>query len=113
VARKYRKKIGGRSYKNYSDDILEEALNKIANGEISILAASKAYKISYGTLHNKFNGKHVKKCGHPTILFIFIIYILYFIVIVIILFLLPTWLPNKILMELKEMCSFELIGIFV
>lgn len=67
MARKYRKKIGGRSYKNYSDDILEEALNKIANGEISILAASKAYKISYGTLHNKFNGKHVKKCGHPTI----------------------------------------------
>jgi len=67
VARKYRKKIGSRSYKIYSDDILEEALNKTANGEISILAASKAYQISYGTLHNRFNGKHVRKCGHPTI----------------------------------------------
>ncbi|XP_025192477.1 uncharacterized protein LOC112592588, partial [Melanaphis sacchari] len=67
MARKYRKKIGARSYKNYSDEILDEALDKIANGEISILAASKAYKISYGTLHNRFNGKHGNKCGHPTI----------------------------------------------
>ncbi|KAE9543643.1 hypothetical protein AGLY_002039 [Aphis glycines] len=67
MARKYRKKIGARSYKNYSDEILDEALDRIANGEISILAASKAYKIFYGTLHNRFNGKHGNKSGRPTI----------------------------------------------
>lgn len=68
MPRKYRQKIGGRSYKNYTDNILDEALNKIANGELSILAASKAYKTVYGTLHNKLNGRHLMKIGHLKIL---------------------------------------------
>lgn len=68
MARSYRKigKIGSRAYKNYDDVALNEALTKIAEGDLSMLAASKKYKISYGTLYNKFNGKHVNKSGHPT-----------------------------------------------
>lgn len=46
---------------------MNEALNTIANGEISILAASKKFKISYGTLHNHFTSKHANKSGHPTV----------------------------------------------
>jgi len=46
---------------------MEEALTKTVNGEMSILGASKLYKISYGTLHNIYNGKHGAKVGVPSI----------------------------------------------
>jgi len=46
---------------------MDEALIKIANGEISILGASKLYKISYGTLHNRYHGKHANKVGAPSV----------------------------------------------
>jgi hypothetical protein len=44
VARSYRKKIGSRAYKNYDDVALNEALTKIAEGDLSMLAASKNIK---------------------------------------------------------------------
>lgn len=65
MARNPKRKLGSRPYKNYTNEALNEALTKIANGDISILAASKIYKISYGTLHNKYNGKHIKRPGAP------------------------------------------------
>lgn len=68
MGRSYEKKMGGRSYKNYSEESLEEALSKIADGQISIRAASKQYKISFGTLYNKFKGLHTKKPGGQTVL---------------------------------------------
>jgi len=63
VSRKYIKKLGARTYANYSDSSVEEALLKIANGELSVLAASKKYSIPYGTLHNRYHGKHTKGIG--------------------------------------------------
>jgi len=51
VPRKYIKKLGARTYANYSDASVEGALLEIANGELSVLAASKKYSIPYGTLH--------------------------------------------------------------
>jgi hypothetical protein len=67
VPRKYIKKLGARAYANYSDASVEEALLKIANGELSVLAASKKYSIPYGTLHNRYHGKHTKGIGGQTV----------------------------------------------
>lgn len=67
MVRNPKRKAGSRPYKNYDENKLEEALTKIANGEVSILAASKLYKISYGTLHNRYHGKHVNRPGTPTV----------------------------------------------
>jgi len=67
VVRVYKKKIGSRPYADRTDEVVEEALNKVADGELSILKASKIYKIPYGTLHNRFTGKHGKTPGGQTI----------------------------------------------
>jgi len=61
VVRTPKGKLGSRLYKNYANETLNEALTKIANGDMSILAASKMYNISYGTLHNKYNGKQINR----------------------------------------------------
>ncbi|KAF2879615.1 hypothetical protein ILUMI_26554 [Ignelater luminosus] len=52
-----------RSYKNYTDENLEEALRVVAEGETSMKAASQHYKIPFGKLNNKFHGKGAKKPG--------------------------------------------------
>lgn len=61
MGRVYKKKIGAWHYGDRPDSTVEDALNKIVNGEMSILAASKKYKIPYGTLHNRHNGKRGNK----------------------------------------------------
>lgn len=61
MVRAYKKKVGSRPYANRTDEVGEEALQKVADGELSILRTSKIYKIPYGTLYNRFNGKHGKK----------------------------------------------------
>ena len=68
MGRTYKRRPGSRNYKNYSDVNLEEALTKIATGALTIRAASKQYKISYGTLYNKFKGLHKRKPGGQTVL---------------------------------------------
>lgn len=68
MPRKYKPKVGSRTYKKYSDNDLEEALLKITNGELSIKKASETYNISYGTLHNKYHGKHGLNAGGQTVL---------------------------------------------
>ncbi|XP_003241645.2 uncharacterized protein LOC100571097 [Acyrthosiphon pisum] len=67
MVRVYQKEVGNRPYANRRDEVVEEALQKVADGELSILRASKMYNIPYGTLHNRFNGKHGKKPGGQTI----------------------------------------------
>lgn len=54
-----KKKLG----KNYTDEVLEEALTKIGDGDLTIRGASRQYKISFGTLYNKYKGKHIRKPG--------------------------------------------------
>lgn len=46
---------------------MEKALIKIVDDELSILKASKIYKIPYGTLYNRFTGKHGKTPGGQSI----------------------------------------------
>lgn len=67
MGRKYRKKIGGRNYKNYLPEKLEQALSKVAEEGWSISKASKQYQIAYGTLYNKFKGLHGGRHGGQTV----------------------------------------------
>lgn len=64
MVRQYKKTLGTRPYANFSSEVLEEALTKIAENRLSIREASRQYNISFGTLYNRFHGKHVKhvKC---------------------------------------------------
>lgn len=52
MVRTQNKKSGSRAYKYYDENKINEALTKMAIGEISILVASKLYEILYRTLHN-------------------------------------------------------------
>ncbi|KAJ2937286.1 hypothetical protein O0L34_g19527 [Tuta absoluta] len=63
MVRTYKKMPGTRNYRNYSDETLEEALQKITNDELSINAASIQYHIPFGTLYNKFKGQYGKSPG--------------------------------------------------
>ena len=68
MPRTYIQKPGSRSYRNYTTDDLEEAVSKVSENKLSIKQASERYKIPYGTLHNKFHGKHIHKPGGQTVL---------------------------------------------
>ena len=61
MPRKYTRKPGSRSYKNYTSSDLLKAVEDAKRK--SIYAAAKKYNIPYGTLHNKVNGRHDKPNG--------------------------------------------------
>lgn len=67
MARNPKKKLGARQYGNYTVASLNEAILQIAEGEMTILKASKKFNIPYGTLHNKYHGRHSKVPGAPTV----------------------------------------------
>ena len=65
MVKKYKRQLGSRKYKDYSEDAIKEAIQKVKNEEMLMNAASKTYKIPIGTLSNKLRGLHEKKVGHP------------------------------------------------
>lgn len=67
MVRHYQKKVGGRTYRNYTDATIEEALQKIVDEQWSIRRAADTYKISFGTLYNRYNGLHIRSVGRPTL----------------------------------------------
>lgn len=67
MVRKYKKTLGSRSYANFSEDALKQALNAIQNG-MSERTAASTFKISRGTLQNKRKGLHKNKFGGQTAL---------------------------------------------
>jgi len=54
------KKLGSHPYTHRTDEVVEEALQKVVDRELSILKVCKIYNIPYGTLHNHLNGKYSK-----------------------------------------------------
>lgn len=67
MVRTYKKTPGTRNYKHYTEEMLEEAIEKITNDELSINAASLQYHIPYGTLYNKYKGLHGRTHGGQTV----------------------------------------------
>jgi len=65
MVKKYKRKVGSRRYKDYTEDILKIAVQKIKDKEMSKRSANKIYKIPMGTLSNKTKGLHEQKVGHP------------------------------------------------
>lgn len=68
MVRNYKKPLGTRPYSNFSPESLEKALTKIAENQLSIREASRQYNISFGTLYNRFHGKHSRNYGGQTAL---------------------------------------------
>jgi len=67
MPQKYKKKIGGRRYVNYTNDNLESALAAIRDG-MSYSEASQTYNIPLVTLWRKIKNKHPKKFGGQPVL---------------------------------------------
>jgi len=65
--RDYVKNLNSRPYKNFTEQSIDKALSCMAEEQMSVLAASKKYKISYGTLYIKFHGLHTNVPGTPTV----------------------------------------------
>lgn len=61
--RKYKRKLGARSYKNYEDSTLDNALLEVVEGRMTLREASRSFKVPYGTLNNRYNGRHGSKPG--------------------------------------------------
>ncbi|KAJ8943078.1 hypothetical protein NQ314_009838 [Rhamnusium bicolor] len=66
IGRHYKRKLGARSYKDYSEVSVEEALQRIIDDGWSLRKAAQNHKIPYGTLNNRLTGRHVKKNGGQT-----------------------------------------------
>lgn len=59
--------LGSRKYRDYTSDKLEEAIEVVADGSLTIREASRRFAIPYGTIYNKFKGKHGNIPGRPTV----------------------------------------------
>lgn len=67
MPRRHKRKLGAGHYKDYNEDKMEKALQRVVDDEWSIRRAAKENNIPYGTLYNKFNGRHIQSVGHPTL----------------------------------------------
>lgn len=67
MVRNYRKKVGGRPYRRYSEESLAAAVDAVKAG-MSQKAASLQFKVPRTTIVDKVNENHPMKHGHPTVL---------------------------------------------
>nr|CAI5848409.1 unnamed protein product [Callosobruchus analis] len=67
MVRTYKRKLGARIYKDYTNEVLDQALSKATEEGWSLQRASREYKIPYGTLNNKFHGRCIRKNGGQTV----------------------------------------------
>lgn len=65
MGRFYKRKIGNRPYRNYTEQTLESAVRLVLNGT-SYRDAGRRFGIPWKTIWNKVKGKHSKKVGGPT-----------------------------------------------
>ncbi|CAI6374178.1 unnamed protein product [Macrosiphum euphorbiae] len=64
---KYKKQLGSRTYRNYSDEQLEKCLNEVKNKIKTQREAARAYGISRRTINYKLKDLHNSKIGRPDI----------------------------------------------
>lgn len=67
MPRVYKRALGSRQYKNYTIEALENALQEVVNGRMGIRQASREFKVPYGTLNNKYHGRHGLQHGGQTV----------------------------------------------
>ncbi|XP_013189286.1 uncharacterized protein LOC106142869 [Amyelois transitella] len=63
---RYRKKIGSRPYRNYSNEAVENAVASVRKG-MSIRKAAEKYNVPPATVQRKVRCKHMNKVGRPTV----------------------------------------------
>ncbi|KAB0804586.1 hypothetical protein PPYR_01556 [Photinus pyralis] len=67
MPRSYKRKLGARRYRDYDDQSVEGALQRVIDDGWSLRKAAKEFKIPYGTLNNRYHGRHIKCNGGQTI----------------------------------------------
>lgn len=63
--RKKRRRLGAREYKNYSQEMLELAVELVGNNKLSERAAARQFSIPKQTILNKVHNNHNKSVGCP------------------------------------------------
>ena len=71
MGRRHKRKLGARRYKDYSNDVLQEALNDIDTNNVTFREAAEKYNISKSTLQRKMEKKNMRAPGRPCLLAIF------------------------------------------
>ncbi|MBW0542730.1 hypothetical protein O181_082445 [Austropuccinia psidii MF-1] len=64
---KYKRTVGSRPYKNYSEHTLQRCLLAVKTKHMTQREAEKAFKISRRTIINKLKAHHVQPVGRPTV----------------------------------------------
>lgn len=68
MGRIYKRKLGVRRYRAYSDEQLQKAVQAVQRRNLSYQEAQDLYNIPKKTIWNKVNQKHTKKVGGQTVL---------------------------------------------
>lgn len=68
MPRRYRRQLGCRRYRDYTEVTLETALEAYANGRLSLRRAQERYGIPRATLCRKYLGKNPKNPGRQPVL---------------------------------------------
>lgn len=68
MPRKYVRKVGGRSYLQYSSESMDAALEAVREKRCSLRKAARSYRIPFSTLRDTLNGLHQKTVGGQTVL---------------------------------------------
>uniref|UniRef100_A0A1Y1KPP3 HTH psq-type domain-containing protein n=1 Tax=Photinus pyralis TaxID=7054 RepID=A0A1Y1KPP3_PHOPY len=63
-----RRKVGARTYRNFSNEQLEKAIDEVKSGKLSIRNASEKFSIPKSTIARKVKQKNMNDPGHPTAL---------------------------------------------
>lgn len=67
MVRNYKRRVGSRSYRNYSEENLADAVRQCRNGR-NVRDVSNAFSIPYVTLYRKLKGLHPNPHGGQTVL---------------------------------------------
>lgn len=67
MPRVYKRRLGSRNYKDYTEEQLQECLQRIQSREMSQRNASAAFGIPRSTIKNKLKGKHPKNVGRSRV----------------------------------------------